>query len=457
MAVSNPQVPKTSRRRLPGVTIKPGSVKQARQEAGLSLAQVGKGRVTAPAIYLIETGRTRPSLPTLEHIAQRTGKPVEFFLADPAGTIDETQSALADLEAMVGDGRFTEAIAQGGSLLDLGTSAHRLGRIRYFVAMAYIQTGQLDLAEELLAQARAHFEAINDGAMLAECIGAQASLAYLNQRPDALALAERALAVCRALDPIPVPTEARLLGIVATAHVANLEWDKAVETYEGAIEAAGSFADLRLLARMYRGLSTAYKELGQMDTAARYATRSVALLEVVRDRRALARSENDLGLILMARGDLDAAREHRDRSLELSDESDLEIGRSRMLLSLCDLCVQEGNIERAGEFAREALALASRLHEGANVAEAHIWLGRIADKVGDAEGTDREFGLAIQGLEKLGRRESLFHSHGIYAEILERRGDVAQAYVHMKKALEASRPGVRQMQQEEEQERASTA
>jgi len=454
---SNPQVPKTSRRRLPGVTIKPGSVKQARQEAGMSLAQVGKGRVTAPAIYLIETGRTRPSLPTLEHIAQRTGKPVEFFLADPIGSTDETQAALAELEAMVGDGRFAEAVAAGSSLLDLGSSAHRLGRIRYYVASAYIQLGQTEKAEELLVQARAHFEAINDGVMLAECLGTEASLAYLNQRPDALAIAERALAVCRSLDPVPVPTEARLLSIVATAHVANLDWDKAVETYRAAIDVAGSFNDLRLLARMYRGLSSAYKQRGQVDTAARYATRSVALLEVLRDRVALGRSENNLGLILMARGDAAGAREHLDRSLELSDEGDLQVGRSRMLLSLCELCFQEGNIDRAAEFARDALALATRLHEGLNVADAHIWLGRIADKLGDAQGTDREFAQAIQGLGQLGRRESLFHCHGIYAEILERRGDVSQAYVHMKKALEAGRPGVRPAQQEEEQGRASTA
>jgi tetratricopeptide (TPR) repeat protein len=453
---SSPQGPKTLRRRLPGVTIKPGSVKQARHEAGMSLAQVGKGRVTAPAIYLIETGRTRPSLPTLEHIASRTGKPVEFFLADPAGNADETLAALADLEAMVSDGRFTEAIALGESLLDLGTSAHRLGRIRYFVAMAYTQMGQNERAEALLAQARAHFEAINDGVMLAECLGAEASLAYLDQRPEALALAERALAVCRALEPVPLPIEARLLGILATAHVANLDWDKAVETYRAAIDAAGSFVDLGLLARMYRGLSSAYKELGQMDTAARYATRSVALLEVLRDRVALARSENNLGLILMARGDLPAARQHLDRSIELGDETDLQVGRSRMLLSLCELCLQEDNIDRAGEFAREALVLATALHEGQNVAEAHMWLGRIADKLGDTDGTDREFAQAVQGLEQLGRRESLFHFHGVYAEILERRGDVAQAYVHMKKALEASRPGARQLQPEDQQ-RASSA
>ncbi len=422
------------------------------------MAQVGKGRVTAPAIYLIETGRTRPSLPTLEHIAHRTGKPVEFFLADPSGTADDAQASVADLEAMVGDGLYAQAIELGESLLDLGTAAHRLGRIRYFLAMAYVQMGQTGRAEDLLAQARAHFEAINDGAMLAECMGAQASLAYLNQRPDALAIAEEALAVCRNLDPVPLPTEANLLGILATAYVANLDWDKAVSTFKEAIEAGKAFVDLRMMARMYRGLSNAYKELGQIDAATRYATRSVALLEVLRDRVALARSENNLGLILTARGDAAGAREHLDRSLALGAEADLQLGRSRMLINLCELCLQEGSVDRAAEFARDALELATQLKEGVNVADAHMWLGRIADRQGDAPGADREFALAIRGLEELGRRESLFHLHGVYAEILERRGDVAKAYVHMKKALEASRPGVRQgTQPEEQQEQASSS
>jgi tetratricopeptide (TPR) repeat protein len=398
--------------------------------------------VTAPAIYLVETGRTRPSLPTLEHIARRTGKPVEFFLADPGGTTDTSQAALAELEAMIGEGRYTEAVALGESMLDLGTSAHRLGRIRYFVAMAYIQMGQTERAEGLLAQAHSHFEAINDGVMLAECTGSEASLAYLNQRPDALELAEKALAICRSLQPIPVPTEARLLGILATAHVANLDWDKAIEVYGEAIQAGSTFVDLRLMARMYRGLSSAYKELGQMDTAARYATRSIALLEVLRDRVALARSENNLGLILMARGDLAGAREHLDRSLDLSDETDLQMGRSHMLLSLCELCLQEDSVDQAAEFAREALVVAEQMHEGASAAEAHMWMGRIADKQGDHERTDQEFALAIRGLEQLGKHERLLQTHGIYAEILERRGDVTRAYIHMKKALQASRPGL---------------
>jgi tetratricopeptide (TPR) repeat protein len=449
--------PKAKRRRLPGVALRPGAVKQARQDAGLSLAQVGRGHVTAPAIYLIETGRTRPSLPTLEHIAQRTGKPVEFFLADPAGTTDESQARLTELEAMVAEGRFEQAVNLGGSLLELGTSAFRLGRIRYFLATAYLQLGQSERGATLLREARGHFEAINDGVMLAECLGAEAVLAAASRQRDAVELAERALQVCRSLSPVPLPVEARLLGILATAHVANRDWDRAVEQYEAAIQASGSLFDLKRLAHVYSELGTAYHDLGQIDTASRYATRSVALLEILRDRVSLARAENNLALIMIARGDAAGARKHLDRSIDLSDDSGDSIGHSGVLLSLCELCLQENKIEQASEFAEQALVLAGRLNESTNVAEAHLWLGRIADRRGDPETTDREFEIAIRSLEQLGLRDRLFQFHGSYAEILERRGDLAEAYMHMKRALKASRPGLLREEQDEEQEQVTTA
>jgi hypothetical protein len=43
----------------------------------------------------------------------------------------------------------------------------------------------------------------------------------------------------------------------------------------------------------------------------------------------------------------------------------------------------------------------------------------------------------------------------VYAEVLERRGELAKAYVHMKEALQASRPGLlrrEQTQREQQQE-----
>jgi len=424
-------------------------------ESGLSLAQLGKGHVTAPAIYLIETGRTRPSLPTLEHIARRTGKPVEFFLAEATGAADETQASLITLEALVADGRHQEAVTLGLSLLERGSSAFRLGRIRYFLGQAYLGSSQPERAAELLADARAHFEAVNDGVMLAECIGAQATLANMTESKDAVALAEQALAVCRRLKPVPGPTEARILSILAAAHVANGDWDSAVAAYEEAIEVGGSAFDLRRVARMYSGLGSAYHDLGEAEAAVRYAMRSVAVLEVLRDRVALARSENSLAVVLMARGDLDGARKHLDRSLELCDQADLEFGRGQVLLSLCELAVREGDIDRAQELAQEALELAERLEEGAGIAESHVWLGRIADRRGQHDVVDRAFEDAIHGFEALGMRERVLQCHGAYAEILERRGELAKAYVHMKEALQASRPGL--LKREKEQKIVSSA
>ena len=454
---SDPQISK--KRRLPGINLRPGSVKQARLEASLSLAQLGKGHVTAPAIYLIETGRTRPSLPTLEHIARRTGKPVEFFLAEPAGAADDTQASLLELESLVADGRYEEAITFGTSLVEGGSSAFRLGRIRYFLGQAYAGSGQPERAAVLLAEARAHFEALNDSLMVAECIGVQASLAIAQQSKDAVALAEKALAVCRAIKPVPPATESRLLGILAKAHAGTNDLDAAVAAYRESIEIGSPVFDLSVISRVYTILGLAYRTVGETETAARYAMRSIALHEGVRDRTALSRAENELGMILMAKGDLEGARRHLEHALEVSGESAAGFGRSHVLLSLTELAMRDGDVEEAFVMARQALELAERREDGANIAEAHVWLGRIADRRGEPEVVDREFELAIHGFESMAMRERLLQCHGIYAEILERRGELAKAYVHMKEALQASRPGLLRREQErlQEEERLSTA
>ena len=442
--------PSPSRRRLPGVEVRPGAVKQARREAGLSLAQVGKGRVTAPAIYLIETGKTRPSLPTLEHIAHRTGKPVEFFLADPDGAADESHLAVVELEDLVAVGRGEEALALGHRLLDLGSSAFRLGRIRYLLALAYIQLAQPAKAAPLLGEARAHFEAVDDDLMVAECLGAQAEIADSIRDGDSVSLARQALALCRGLTPVPVLVESRLLGVLATALVGRRDWDGASASYQQAIDAAGSLFDLGRIAGLYRRLSESYRAAGQPEAASRFASRSAALMEVLSARASLARSESALGLILKTRGRTEDARVHSERAQELAVSPSAQLGTSEVLLSFSELALEEGDPVQAQLLARQALELAEKRGDAVGAAESHISLGRIADKLEDSETVDREFELAIRGLEQVGVRDKLLHSHGAYAEILERRGELQKAYAHMKKAVAASRPAALQVDVGEE-------
>jgi transcriptional regulator with XRE-family HTH domain len=74
----------TGRRgRRKGVTVRAGSVADARKEAGLTLAEVARGKVSRTAIHLIEKGRALPSMETLKHIAEQTHKPLSFFVQAP--------------------------------------------------------------------------------------------------------------------------------------------------------------------------------------------------------------------------------------------------------------------------------------------------------------------------------------------------------------------------------------
>ena len=70
-----------------GVNVDPERVRQARVEAGLTLAQVAGDDVSRTLIHLVEHGRARPSPAVVNLIAKRTGKPAEFFLLEGASEV----------------------------------------------------------------------------------------------------------------------------------------------------------------------------------------------------------------------------------------------------------------------------------------------------------------------------------------------------------------------------------
>ena len=73
--------------------------------------------------------------------------------------------------------------------------------------------------------------------MTAECLGNEASAAYMMQDPGALALAEGGLATCRSIRPVPVITESRLLGVLGGVHTADHRWEAAIKAFEQSIAA----------------------------------------------------------------------------------------------------------------------------------------------------------------------------------------------------------------------------
>src|SRR6202140_3173410 len=109
--------PSGRRGRRHGVEIKPGTVKQARSDAGLSLAQVAGGEVSRTAIYFVETGKAKPSMETLKLIAERTGRPLDYFLSRPSTTEARSTATTAEIERLIATGDPEGALASAEALL----------------------------------------------------------------------------------------------------------------------------------------------------------------------------------------------------------------------------------------------------------------------------------------------------------------------------------------------------
>lgn len=431
---SAPSSRRRGRRR--GVEVRPGSVKQARAEAGLSLGQVAQGDISRTAIYFVETGKAKPSMETLQLIATRTNKPVDFFLAG-SDTAAHEEAALARLERLVAVGDHDGAIQAAEELLARPVSAATAAHARFFMAMALIRSFRPARGRAQVSAARAFFERAGDVLMAAETMGWEAGAAFTMQDPAALGLIEEALARCRSIQPVPAVTEARLLSILGHVRVARHEYTAAIKAYEQAAAVGAAFPDLRRLSYVYTNLCFAYQETGDFVRAAQYARRAMALQETLHDTHSIAISENNLGMVLYRQGDLAGAFKHAERSLQLFAETGLETGKAPVLMTLAELELARGGTEAAERWAREAVGAAERTGEATNAGEAHVWLGRVADARGDRATCDAEFEVAFARFEEADAEEWQTRNRIVYAEILERRGDLAAANYQLHIALDS--------------------
>jgi tetratricopeptide (TPR) repeat protein len=425
-----------------GIDLRPGSVRQARRDAGLTMAQVGGDERSRTAIYLIEVGRSRPTPETLQLIAERTGKPIEYFLPgssdpSPLAATSEEES----LEVLLRSGAYQQALETVDRLLDGEHGRVEEAWLRLRRGIALIHLGRPDDALPELRTAQVIFDQAGDRWMVVECQEREATALAHKEDPAALHVAELALERCRELQPRPHALETRILSRLASLYVSRHEWAKAVELSERMVEAAGSIYDLRRMADMYNDLSVAYAEMGDPARATTYSQKALVLHDLLRDQLALARAENNLGLALMRLGKLNAAQLHMERSLALCRQIGIERGQGHVLLSLAELHLVKSEFELAAERIEAAKNLTRGLGEQATLALAHQLGGRVAAAAGDHDLSDREFGSALELLRTLDQPARLAGCHAAYAEVLEKRGETTLALQHMKQALHSSQGG----------------
>lgn len=425
-------------------------------EAGLSLAGLAAGRVTRAAIHLVETGRSRPSMPVLEMIAERTGKPVAWFL-EPAARGQardlDREARIAELEALCESERYEEALAHADALRQVLRTEDEEARVLHFLGRALLLTDRAEDAVEPLRRALALFEALDDEFMAVETLDWLSSAMFELDDASARSLQEDAIRRCRALDPVPLRTEFRILTNLARMQVARHEWRLAVQVYEEALERGREIQDARRMAAVHLGVASAYRNLGDLGRAVTYTQRGAALQALQLDRALVSAAEEQLGRLLMRQEDLEGAEQHLRQAVDSAQQLGLGRRLRQAELALAGLHLRRGDPDAARQIAGPALEGARREGEPEIEAEAHSVLARAEALSGDAEAADRHFQAAIATLQGTALLEALVEAHRDYALALKERGETAAALDQLEKAMALSRPQARPSAREVDQGR----
>lgn len=425
------------RGRRKGIPIRAGSVRQARLEARLSLAEVAANQVSRTAVHHIENGRTRPSLETLQLIARQTRKPIEYFLLAPPAhpELAEPHKDLAQLEQLTAVRDFEAVVALSLTLLERDWSDEGRAVIRFYLGQAYCRLVQPHEALVHLPPARAQFELHGLEWLAVDALDWEASARGLLEDAQAVALANQALERCRKLEPRPHQIEARILGHLAGMYVVAQSWALAISNYEAAVDAASAVKDLLQLAKMHHGLGMAYQHLQQPTRARQHLDKALSLYSIESDQSGVYRVEIDLGDLLLHEGQLDSAEQHLRKAMAGADLLHMDRrGRGYILTNLGDLNLRRGRLDEARRYLMHAEEAGVAVGERIVLGAVHVLLGQLEERLGDGRAADDHFAQAIEILAELEMPDRLRDCHMEYAQVLDERGDLRAAARHWRAA-----------------------
>ena len=428
-----------------GVEVVPEAVRRARLQARLSQAQVAEPEFTRASVHLVEVGRMRPSRRLLRQIAQRTGRPLSYFLTRSEVTPEHRQ-AIEDLHALVAATRFDEAIRRGSHLLEAALPREVEADVRFLIGRAYVRSLDGEKAYPHLVRARELFDLSDDRSQLADVLNQLACALFLCDDSRALAVAYQALDVSEQLRPAQTELTVRTLIVLGMIFHRMQDWSRAIRCYRRALETMEGSPGIRNLALIHDHLSLSYQRVGRFADALHHARKAARLYGASPDPTDLFRAEHNLGESLLRQGEVQAARPHLERALALANERELQHQvRGFALLSMAELHLACDELDRAEARLDEAQQLVERLGERSHQATAWRLRGRLHALRGEPESADRAFDTAARMFTKLERPADVLDVLAEHAAALRRQGRLEKALDVAERAIASGRRSARRL------------
>ncbi len=415
-------------------------IRKARKELGLSLAGVAGKDFSRAFLNQVELGRARPSTRTLQIIAERLQRPIEYFLQDPEVSGPALELTLVEAETCLHRGDAARAEGLVSRLLERSIPLEVRTRAQLILAGAWQRKGAAQQAIPVLQEAIASAERSGWTTLAVELYDRMGSAYYLLRRPhDAARWFDRALETydrSRLKDPL---LKARILGHRANLHYVAGEPGEAIAAYESAIAAAEHVLDMPGLAGIYEGLAVSFQRTGQFSRALTYAQRSLRIFESLQDVRMSAQLRLNMGEMLLQQGRAEEAERLFDAgAAQLERIGDREL-YPYLLAGAAEAALELGALGRAGARVAQALEAVQVSSDPIATVGCYRVAGRFAHAGGRSVESHAHFERALDVARTIESPEIRARVTYDYARALEAEGNTADAALRFREAYEARR------------------
>lgn len=406
-------------------------IRQARTRVGLTQAQLAKGRYTAAYISALERGLAKPSMAALTFLSERLGVSIPDLVA-------EERPAASRLEAdlLLAAGKHQEALDRYDALLDTaGDDRRNRAELLRGRAEALCRLGR---GQESIQPASESADLFDQMAALADAAWARYWLAFAQYQADnaaeARGILQDLLAKERAGLAVAPDFRFRLL-----ASLGNVEaWDGNAEralTYMEEARALVGEMSLRQRAAFLSGLALQYRFSGDLERSIRVGQECLALYRAADAELEEAALENNMAINFIDLGNAARAEQHLGRARELAERHSDERLLSEIAEAESRLALVSGDLTRADERARTALAGAEASHSMRAAAGAHLTLAHLSARRDLRKEAEHHFRAAAEVFRALRSPSQLRGTLAEWAEIRSRWGDLEGANALYAEAL----------------------
>jgi tetratricopeptide (TPR) repeat protein len=400
----------------------------------MSQAQLAGDELTKGFISQVESGLVRPSVRSLQIIAMRLAKSLDYFLGD-APLAAEKRLAFHRLAAEAAAERHDWDVVRVEVESGLACAPAKRERAALLRLLA-----QADLSMSAREPA---FDRINEALLLLDPAADAAEVARLQHlRGIAYGQLNQYLAAAEALEQARDTMErhevndprlrARILVALGTAYRRLNRSTKAMQTYSSALDLASASSELRVAAQGYMGVAVALYDAGELDAAINNYRRALDLFERVEDRSFELSVLHSLATIHFERGATAEARELGQRSMALAKMTgDTRVEATAQVI-LARILLSDGEAEASLELAKtaEKTLAVDRVQR----ADALRVMGAAHDALGAHAASDRAYKKSIELLTEVDDRPDRSAIAAEYSQKLRGRGDVDAAFHYLELA-----------------------